>query len=126
MGNHRYRKIPHEVDAICFSGDNWDDLDVFLGDDIDKVQAVSRSETIGNEDGGWTMRPYVVLQVQTIDGNTAEVTPGNWLIRGIKGELYPCRADVFAETFAPVTDDDDPPPAPLTVDPAMLIDLPRP
>jgi hypothetical protein len=30
----------------------------------------------------------------------AELT--DWIIRGVKGEVYPCRADVFAATYEPV------------------------
>lgn len=29
-------------------------------------------------------------------------SPGDWIIRGIKGELYPCKPDIFAETYEPV------------------------
>lgn len=28
-----------------------------------------------------------------------EVTPGDFIIRGVKGELYPCKPDIFAETY---------------------------
>lgn len=27
--------------------------------------------------------------------------PGDWLIRGVKGELYPCKPDIFAATYEP-------------------------
>jgi len=28
--------------------------------------------------------------------------PGDWVIRGIKGEIYPCKADIFSATYEPV------------------------
>jgi hypothetical protein len=28
-------------------------------------------------------------------------TPGDWIIRGVQGELYPCKADIFAATYEP-------------------------
>lgn len=31
-----------------------------------------------------------------------EVTPGDWIITGVAGELYPCKPDIFAETYEPV------------------------
>jgi hypothetical protein len=31
--------------------------------------------------------------------------PGDWIIRGIKGEFYPCKPDIFAATYEPVPDD---------------------
>lgn len=30
------------------------------------------------------------------------VTFGDWIIRGVKGELYPCKPDIFAATYEPV------------------------
>ena len=30
------------------------------------------------------------------------VTPGDWIITGVKGEHYPCKPDIFAETYVPV------------------------
>ena len=28
--------------------------------------------------------------------------PGDWIIRGVNGEFYPCKADIFAKTYEPV------------------------
>lgn len=30
-----------------------------------------------------------------------EVTPGDWIITGVRGEVYPCKPDVFAATYEP-------------------------
>ena len=30
-----------------------------------------------------------------------EVTPGDWIIRGVSGELYACKPDIFAATYDP-------------------------
>ena len=29
------------------------------------------------------------------------VTPGDWVIKGVKGELYPCKPDIFEATYEP-------------------------
>lgn len=50
-------------------------------------------------------RDYAVLDINTLEG-TMEATPGEWIIRGIKGELYPCKADIFAATYEPADDVD--------------------
>lgn len=39
--------------------------------------------------------------IDTLEGGHT-VCPGDWIIRGIKGELYPCKPDIFAETYEPV------------------------
>lgn len=53
---------------------------------------------------GTVTRPHGhALLVHTLEGvMTAYV--GDWIIRGIKGELYPCRADIFAATYEPAED----------------------
>jgi hypothetical protein len=40
--------------------------------------------------------------VRTLEGWHV-VTPGDWIITGIKGEHYPCKQDIFAATYEPVT-----------------------
>ena len=42
--------------------------------------------------------------VQTLEGDMRG-DPGDWLIRGVKGEYYPCKPDIFEATYEPVTDD---------------------
>jgi hypothetical protein len=39
--------------------------------------------------------------IETLEGKH-HVSPGDWVIRGIKGELYPCKPDIFAMTYDPV------------------------
>lgn len=40
--------------------------------------------------------------IHTLEG-TMRVDLGDWVIRGVKGELYPCKPDIFAATYEPVT-----------------------
>lgn len=30
------------------------------------------------------------------------VSPGDWVIKGVKGEFYPCKPDIFEATYEPV------------------------
>lgn len=43
--------------------------------------------------------PGKVWDIETIDGGSAQAKDGDYLIRGVFGELYPCRQDVFDETY---------------------------
>lgn len=52
----------------------------------------------GQDDTGRTM-----YSIKTLEGRHV-VTPGDWIITGIKGEQYPCKPDIFAATYDPVTD----------------------
>lgn len=38
------------------------------------------------------------LYIGTIEGTMA-AAPGDWIIRGVKGEIYPCKPDIFAATY---------------------------
>lgn len=41
-----------------------------------------------------------VLRIQTLEGQMTAVF-GDWIIRGVKGEFYPCKPDVFEATYEP-------------------------
>lgn len=41
------------------------------------------------------------LYVRTLEGNL-HVSEGDYIIRGIEGEMYPCKPDIFEETYARV------------------------
>lgn len=42
---------------------------------------------------------YAVFDVRTIEG-VMRAQPGDWIIRGVEGELYPCKDSVFQATYA--------------------------
>lgn len=43
----------------------------------------------------------VVLGICTLEG-IMEAQVGDWIIQGVKGEIYPCKPDIFAATYEPV------------------------
>jgi hypothetical protein len=38
--------------------------------------------------------------IKTLEG-VMHASPGDWIIRGVAGEFYPCRADIFEKTYEP-------------------------
>lgn len=38
------------------------------------------------------------LKIETLEG-TLTASPGDWVIRGIQGEFYPCKPEIFAQTY---------------------------
>lgn len=40
------------------------------------------------------------ILIPTLEG-TMQADPGDWVIRGVQGEFYPCKPDIFAATYAP-------------------------
>lgn len=43
------------------------------------------------------------IDIRTLEG-VMQANTGDWIIRGVKGELYPCRPDIFAATYEPAGD----------------------
>jgi hypothetical protein len=76
----RYRKKPVVIDAVQFFK---------LGDHA-AVVADTRSPT------GFGIHTLENTEIKH------EVTPGDWIITGVKGEVYPCKPDIFLATYEPV------------------------
>ena len=43
------------------------------------------------------------LIIETLEGPMT-VSPGDWVIRGVKGEFYPCKPDVFEKSYEAIHD----------------------
>jgi hypothetical protein len=78
----RFVKKPVEIDAIEFTGYNTSDIEEFM----DRRLAVT----------GVNGRVY--LNIHTLEGDFL-ASPGDWIIRGIRGEYYPCKPDIFAKSY---------------------------
>lgn len=86
----KFYKKPIEIDAVQFRGDNWDELsEHFDGFDIDSVH-------MDGDD----------MVIRTLEGDmTAKI--GDWIIKGVQGEFYPCKPDIFEETYEAVVYGDE-------------------
>lgn len=51
--------------------------------------------------GHVTRGPLHSYLITTLEG-TMRADVGDWIIRGVNGELYPCKPDIFAATYEPV------------------------
>jgi hypothetical protein len=51
----------------------------------------------------WCGKGQVAFSVQTLEGLML-ASPGDWIIRGVRGEYYPCKPEIFAATYDPVED----------------------
>lgn len=40
------------------------------------------------------------MDIQTLEGDM-HASAGDWIIKGVKGEFYPCKPDIFAATYEP-------------------------
>lgn len=83
----RYRKRPVVIEAVQWTGDNLDEL--FKLEDF----KLNYTYMNGNFDK--------VLGVYSLEG-IMWASVGDYIIKGIKGEFYPCKPDIFKETYEEV------------------------
>ena len=51
--------------------------------------------------GEWDHETNVAyIRITTLEGNMI-ASRGDWIIRGVRGEFYPCKPGIFAETYQP-------------------------
>lgn len=107
MSARRFRKRPVEVEA-----DRWDGtakgatpiIDWILGHGGTARFHEAREEfrnVLG--DGtvqGCTAEPSHIA-IDTLEG-TIHASDGDWIIRGVAGEFYPCKPDIFERIYEPV------------------------
>ena len=82
----KFKKKPVVVDAVQFTGTNFAAIVPFINQ--------------GDWKADWKWEGP--LKIHTIEGDFT-VSPGDWIIRGIKGECYPCKPDIFEATYEAVT-----------------------
>lgn len=87
----KFRKKSAEVDAILYSPDSRSAVIAFGGDAV-QHQAI-------DDDGA--AYDLANLRVRTLNG-VVTLSQGEWLVRGVMGEFYPCRADIFDATYEAV------------------------
>lgn len=92
----RFVKKPVEIEAQCWLGTAATATPI-----IDWIL-----------DGGGTARYHDVnvatvlpqsIYIDTLEG-TMRAEPGDWIIRGVQGEFYPCKPDIFDATYEPVSE----------------------
>lgn len=84
----KYRKIPVEIEAIQWNGNNIQEIVNFVGDacTIDMLP-------YSNID-----RPIYTVIIRTLEG-TMRAGIGDYIIRGAQGEFYPCKPDMFEQNY---------------------------
>lgn len=80
----KYIKKPISIEAVQYTGDNFDELQAFAKDDV-YIQ-----------DG--------LVYVHTLEGDMKMKNKvGDYLIKGVRGEFYFCEKDIFEETYEEAT-----------------------
>ena len=73
----KFRKRPVVIEAVQWNGSNSQEIAKFFGEWIDTI-------------------PIVTLE------GTMEASLGDWIIKGVNGEFYPCKPSIFEKTYESV------------------------
>lgn len=87
----KYRKKPVIIEAIQFE-DNADcilAIHKFVGQETTRVNYEDKDN------------PYI--KIETLEG-TMKASVGDYIIKGVNGEFYPCKPDIFAKTYDEITE----------------------
>lgn len=88
----KFRKKPVVIEAIHYDGTkkSFDEIwDWMQGDD-------PKSPMMGYE--GESEDQPGEFGIRTLEGSMKAI-PGDWIIKGVKGEFYPCKTDIFEATY---------------------------
>lgn len=92
----QFTKKPVTISAIQWTGDNLPDVIEFTGKHprwgdwfVDMGEYIAHVRSDGNR-----------FKIFTLEG-VMDALPGDWIIRGVQGEHYPCKPDIFAATYDP-------------------------
>ena len=77
----RYRKKPVEIEAVQWTGENLEEIKKFAGNSLTYIEQ------------------HVIIE--TLEG-CRRVNKGDYIIKGIAGEFYPCKPDIFKATYEEV------------------------
>lgn len=88
----KYKKKPVVIEAIQFKNDEPETL-------------IEIQEFMGGEDlrVSYENPDNPAIKIETLEG-VMEASIGDFIIRGVKGEYYPCKPDIFEQTYEPVTE----------------------
>lgn len=90
----KYKKKPVIIDAIQFDGLNLEEIKLFVGDNI-IYDIIDTAWQVGKG------RPHILMKIKTLEGDM-NVSEMDYIIKGVNGEFYPCKPDIFYKTYEEV------------------------
>jgi hypothetical protein len=79
----KFRKKPVVIEAVQWTGENLEELRAFVPEEF-------RHNKIHEPMGIWTLEGVMTIK------------EGDWIIKGVEGEFYPCKPDIFEATYEAV------------------------
>lgn len=79
----KYKKKPVVIEAIRFIGSNYEEIREFIGEN--------------------TLCSDLSIVISTLEGDMV-AQKGDYIIKGVQGEFYPCKPDIFNATYEVVSE----------------------
>lgn len=88
----KYRKKPIVIEAVKWTGDNRDEINEFIGlaDNPDEARH------------GFAKKGELLIKTLESGHGMHTATKGDMIIKGVQGEFYPCKPDIFDATYEKV------------------------
>lgn len=96
----KFRKKPVIIEAIQLLRETWEEVCEFIES---KSQYFGRGVFV-HSDNTYSLEPKnfesdrIGVLIPTLEGNMLAIQ-GDWIIKGIQGEFYPCKPDIFESTY---------------------------
>ena len=89
-----YRKKPVVIEAHRIGDDGWPDA---IWEGVNENKIILHLDTVGHP-----TRVVGHVEIATLEG-VMRGDVGDWIIKGVQGEFYPCKPDIFAATYEEVS-----------------------
>lgn len=95
----KYRKKPIVVEAIQWTGSNLEEIRNFVGNDLieNYIKHFDIERTL-------IKQTLSGIAINTLEG-TMIVNYGDYIIKGVNNEFYPCKPDIFKQIYEEIIDD---------------------
>ena len=97
-----FRKKPIVIEAVQFHLAEYADNPFNELDELPDWFAEAARQKVVNPE--FKSEDYWYLKISTLEGDMY-ASPGDWVIQGVNGEIYPCKPDIFEKTYEAVSDD---------------------
>lgn len=101
----KFRKKPVVIEAVQLTWANWSDICEFIpkpwfvrGVWLDENKKPRPTEEFGTGKNDAELG----LIMHTLESQEFLAQGGDWIIKGVNGEFYPCKPDIFVATYEPV------------------------
>lgn len=97
----KYRKKPIVIEARKVPAEPT------IDDQNARARYISERDSITDWCDGYALRDEgesAHIVISTLEGDM-RANPGDWIIKGVNGEFYPCKPDIFEKSYEPVEDE---------------------